>query len=1057
MTNTCDALRSSSCLGLFRRRDWIVCGAILLAAALGLAGCSGHYHEPRGSALEEDASAATTLMAAHERLPIQFEPNYGQADPRVRFLSRGPDYALFLAQTEAVIALSSDEAISSLRVSYFGANPKARTASAKPLPGKVNYYLGKDPAGWLPDIPTFREVSYESIYPGIDLVYHGRGGELEYDFVVAPGADPSAIRLAFIGADDISLDDSGDLHLTVGGREVLQRAPIIYQEANGIRQHVAGAYAQLSDDQIGFQLGAYDETRPLVIDPILGLSYSSYFGDGTIAHDITLGPNGNIYLVGETFLTSFPTTQNAHQPACGPSPTLTDSGCRDAFVTKLSPDGDAIVYSTFLGGGENTIVDNPGHDAAYGVAVGEADDAYVTGESSSLSFPTTAGAFQIFCKALPRPVGGLAGGDCLPDVFVAKFNTSGSLVYSTLVGGANVDIGNAIGVNLNGNAYVTGLTYSKNDDVTMSFDESFPVSGSAFFPECRGGQSLPPYEQDCHDAFYFKLSVDGSFLVDSSFLGGSGDDEGRGIVVDGTGRAWVTGSTNSTDFLTTVATNPWRDSCPVPCADGFVTFWNVSESNPDCVPVAGDDCHQSPGSAAGGYSTYLGGSDIGGEDIAIDASRNVYVTGSGQTIVTTAGAYDTTHDLGADAFVVKLDAAGSNLLLGTYLGGRGHDRAMGIAVGAQSNIYVTGHTFGRFDSQTGKLENDFPTRDPLPGQEACHREALGNCTFDGFVSKLLPDGSDLDYSTYLGGNDIDRPRAIHYSGTNRVFVTGDTSSSNYPTTSGAIQTTCQPSCALVSIISELSDADQDGHAPISEGGDDCDDNNPAIWDCNTPVSEDPVTFEDPSGVEVEFPNITAGGDTTVGVEECQSAPEGIFLTFSPLCVTVNTDAEWDGLVEVCIPYDDTGVPNEMSMVMVRCDNAGTNCENITSSRDTDANIICGLTDEFSLFAVGPPTDGDGDFVPDLDDNCPLVINFFQENADGDAYGDACECGDASADGFVNSIDARLIQRCAVGQISCEALCDVTGEGTCNSIDARLIQRLAVGQLSKTDLLCDERP
>jgi uncharacterized repeat protein (TIGR01451 family) len=734
---------------------------------------------------------ALTQLAAH--LPLSFQPNKGQTNPDVKFLTRGKNYTVFLTPNEAVLKLvrrtpdplagkngasrNTQIVQGVVRLQWLGANPSANIAGKDEQTGKINYYFGKDPKRWLEHLSTYRAVHYSNLYPGIDLQLYGHDGQLEYDFVVAPGAEPDLIRLKIANAEQLDIDATGDLVIQLGGSEVISHRPVVYQERAGKRKPIVGNYVLHDNNELAFELGAYDHTLPLVIDPVL--SYSTFWG-GALAHEagnaIAVDDNGNILIAGVTASTDFPVS-NAAQPSCGPSPTLQTTGCLDAFVTKLNPAGNTVIYSTFLGGGETTFVSNNGTDIAHGIATDSAGNAYVTGETNSFNFPATAGAFQTSCRTHPFQEGSDPGGNCLPDAFVAKLNASGSLVYATYLGGANTDIGYAIGVNANGNAYVTGRTFSADDTGTAGVDESFPTV-VAWSPTCVGGQAFPPYEQSCYDAFYTKLSADGSFLVQSSYLGGSGNDEGQGIAVRSFGDVWITGHTTSDDFPT--RTGMFKEDCggpsavASPCDDGFVTKVDEVDGVVGCSPVAGDNCRGN--FVATGYATYLGGVGIAGQDIVADDAGNAYVVGEGGTIVTTAGAYDTSHDLGSDAFISKLNATGTGLVFSTYLGGRGNDRGKGIALDASNGVYVTGITEGRFDFTSGKLENDFPSVGEF--QPDCGRDAAGNCTPDGFVSQLSPDGASLLFSSYLGGSNIDEGLGIAFSG--GAYVTGRTFSADFP-------------------------------------------------------------------------------------------------------------------------------------------------------------------------------------------------------------------------------------------------------------------------------------
>jgi beta-propeller repeat-containing protein len=592
----------------------------------------------------------TRPSESYGKLPLHFEANRGQAHKDVRFLSRGPGYNLYLTANEAVLVLSkpnadvkrdahsakTQERSLALRMSLVGAARQPIVSGIEEQPGKANYFIGRDPAKWRTDVPIYAKVRYENVYPGIDLVYYGNQRQLEYDFVVAPGADPQKIVLSFKGADKLEIGAEGDLVLHAAGGDIRQNKPVIYQKIDGVRREIDGRYVIRPGKRVGFQLAAYDTTRPLIIDPVV-LAYSTYLGgggwfDGTSA--IAVDADGNAYVTGATNNPGFPTTTGAFESAF--------PGGFDpyAFVTKLNPSGSALVYSTYLGSGS-------GYNFGRGIAVDAAGNAYVAGETQSSSFPTTPGAFQ-------RAQAGTSG-----NAFVTKLDPTGSaLVYSTYLGGSSYDTGTGIAVDSDGNAYITGNASSDN----------FPTTLGAFQPTYSGHG----------DAFVTKLNPTGSMLVYSTYLGGSGSgtgglsgsDNGNGIAVDAGGNAYVTGRTFSADFPTT--------------AGAFQTTF--CESGTPFVTKL------DPTGSALVYSTFLG-NPAGGAAIALDADGNAYVTGSaGANFTTTAGAFQLASGGGNDAFVTKLNSDGSALVYSTYLGGSGDEGGNAIAVDAAGNAYVTGTT-----------------------------------------------------------------------------------------------------------------------------------------------------------------------------------------------------------------------------------------------------------------------------------------------------------------------------------------------------------------------------
>jgi hypothetical protein len=666
-------------------------------------------------------ASRASVNPAYGSLPLAFEPNRGQSDPGVRFVAAGAGFGLSLAPGRAVLSLTS-----SPRPAGSTAQPRAGTGSAiglrfvgahvscpvegiDRLPGVANYLVGNDPSRWQTAIPTFAGVLYRNLYRGVDLTFHGAGGNLEYDFAISPGADPRSIRLSFRGTMGMTLDRAGNLVLALPDGVLRQLRPTVYQEIDSARHLVAARYVLMRGSTVGLRVGGYDRERPLIVDPVL--IYSTYLGGSGSDNGAgaAVDSSGSAYVVGSTSSGNFPTTPGSFD--------TTINGTSNVFVTKLNAAGSALVYSTYLGG---TSVDQ-----GFGIAVDGSGSAYVTGSTLSSDFPTTSGVFQ----------GSTAG---LFDAFVTKLNSTGSsLAFSTYLGGAGSDVGRGITTDGPGAAYVTGSTTST----------TFPTQSPAQ-PANAGGQ----------DAFVTKLNTSGTGLGYSTYLGGSLDDEALGIAVR-SGAAHVTGYTDSFDFPTTPGALRTTTLGP---ADAFATKVDATGSSLD-------------------YSTYLGGSgDDRGLGIAVNSSGEAFVTGMTQSpdFPTTAGAFQTALSPGfpSDAFVTKLNAAGSGLLYSTYLGGSGDEDTnpvtlpVGIALDSSGSAYVTGFTGS----------SNFPTQNPI--------QASTGGALDAFVAKFNPSGSALDYSTYLGGtaNDQGFGIAVDSSG---AYVTGSTFSANFPTTAGAFDTT----------------------------------------------------------------------------------------------------------------------------------------------------------------------------------------------------------------------------------------------------------------------------
>lgn len=483
---------------------------------------------------------ATAILAT---LPLSFEPNHGQMDPQVRFLARGPGYTLFLTATEAVLTLinsSLEQSVASnsqsakvrqaaVKMRLVNANPTPLITGLQELRGKANYLLGNDPLKWRTNISTYGQVKYNDVYPGIDLVYYGNPGQLEHDFILAPGADIYQIVLAFDGTSGLTLSREGDLILPTAKGVIQLQRPVVYQEINGTKRFIEGRYVQ-RNQQIGFQVAHYDQTKPLVIDPVL--IYSTYLGGSAVdlAYAIAIDSFGNTYVTGATNSVNFP-IQNPFQGTFG-------GGTYDAFITKFDPTGSVLIYSTYLGG--SNVEQIVGGD----IAVDVAGNAYVTGLTASMDFP------------LQNPFQGTLKG--VSDAFVTKLDSTGSaLIYSTYLGGSSLERGWGIAVDTSNNAYITGATASSDFPLMNPFQSTF------------GGGSF--------DAFITKFNSTGSALLYSSYLGGSNSESelGGDVAIDAFGQAVVTGETDSINFP---LQNPFQGTYSGGGKDAFVTKFNFTGS-----------------------------------------------------------------------------------------------------------------------------------------------------------------------------------------------------------------------------------------------------------------------------------------------------------------------------------------------------------------------------------------------------------------------------------------------------------------------------------------------
>jgi hypothetical protein len=694
----------------------------------------------------------THPLDVHARLPLTFELNEGQVDNRVRYLCRGAGYTLLLTPsgadllvaeprrqvTQSPMTMSFPPRVllapgltvagssltvrrqrqlvgeASVRLQFVSTNPHPQILGLARQVGKVNYFIGDNPRRWHTDIPTYGEVLYRDLYPGIDLAFYGKRGQPEYDWVVKPGANPSAIKLRVegsrSGAQGLRIDRQGNLVVREGSGIIRQTRPVIYQTVSGARQVISARYVIQRRNDVHIALGRYDHTRTLTIDP--GLRYSTFLtgGVGGQGNAIVADAAGDAYITGYTY-NKFPTV-NAVQSAYG-------GGDYDVFVVKLNAAGSERIYSTYVGGSDN--------DEGTGIALDSSGNAYVAGDTSSNNFPTV------------HPLQAAQGGKT--NAFVAKLNAAGNgLEYSTYLGGKGDDEAGGVAADSAGNAYVAGTTTSAD----------FPTA-HALQPSYGGGKcSYGP----CTDGFVAKLSPAGTALVYSTYLGGSSSDGANGIAVDSLGNAYITGSTTSSDFPTaapfqsTYRAGTCNQPIPnQPCSDAFVT--KLDPAGTQLV-----------------YSTYLGGvGETGASGIAVDATDHAYVTGGTASkdfpIVNAVQPTFGGHAYG-DAFVSKFNLSGSALEYSTYLGGKDFDSADSVAVDRAGSAYVTGFTFS----------DNFPVRNAV--------QPARNSAEDAFVTKLSPAGNTLAYSTYLGGFQHDTGHGIAVDAAGNAYVTGETDSSDFP-------------------------------------------------------------------------------------------------------------------------------------------------------------------------------------------------------------------------------------------------------------------------------------
>jgi hypothetical protein len=584
-----------------------------------------------------------------------------------------------------------------LKLQNYNTNPQREGKQKQE--GHYNYLIGNDPGKHASNVGLYGEAVVRNVYSGIDLRYYFDKGYLRYDFVVQPGADPSQIKFELEGEFKEYMKNNTLCYTTRFG-EVQMQDLYVYQQSD--KKQVPAKFTQ-QNGVWTFQLSDYDKTQPLIIDPLV---YSTYIGKSGFEYgnDIAIDNSGNAYIAGYTSSTDYDTTAGAFQ-------TTHNGGFYDAFVTKLNSTGSGIIYSTFIGG--------TGVEFCNAIEIDGSGNAYITGYTNSNDYPTTSGAFQ-------TTFGGLM------DVFVTKLNSTGTgAIYSTYIGGSFDEYGYDIAIDGSGNAYIVGNTGSTDYDTTAG----------AFQTVFAGGG---------FDGFVTKLNGTGTGLIYSTYIGGTSTEFFRAIAIDGSGNAYITGRTPSTDYpITTGVYQNIMDGF----SDVFVTKLNGTGSTLL-------------------YSTFIGGSaDENAYSIALDGTGNAYITGvtSSTDYDVTAGAFQTTLDGGVyDAFVTKLNSSGTALLYSTYIGGSDFEESRSIAVDASGNAYVTGYTFStNYDVTPGAVQTVYDN------------------TAEVFVTKLNSTGNSLMYSTYLGGDGYEEAYAIAIDGTGVAYITGNTSSSDFDVTPGA--------------------------------------------------------------------------------------------------------------------------------------------------------------------------------------------------------------------------------------------------------------------------------
>lgn len=683
--------------------------------------------------------AHASINSNYGKLPLTFEANRGQTDPSVKFVSRGPGYTAFLTSDGMVLSLRANHTATgdavvhpskkaTLQLRLLGASKNPSVVGEGPQPGRVNYFIGNNPAKWRGNIPTYDQVRYKNIYPGIDLLYYGNHRQMEYDFAIAPGAKPERIQFEVSGASDMHIDAYGNLILTTGIGELHFQTPTVYQESKGQRIPVEGGYVVRDPSHVGFQVAKYDRNSALLIDPVL--VYSTYLGgtsDDQVS-GIAVDTAGSVYVAGSTDSTDFPLTSLG----------ALSNGNTHVFIAKLDATGSNLIYTDYLGGNSQ--------DYGYALALDSANNIYVSGGTASSDFPVV-NPFQ----------GTYSGGF---DAFLTKISPDGSsLLYSTYFGGSGSNFVSSLAIDNAGEMVIAGYTSST----------TFPVA-NAYQPTVSANQggAFGNY------GFLTKFTADGLSLVYSTYLAGSSNvplncggtpcwpeptSIVKGMVLDTLGNAYVTGTTNTYNFPVTQGTYLTSDSTQGNGSVGFVSKFG--------------------GSGNLQYSTYFydpTGVVTNPTAIAVDSSGSAYITGAALSfgtfpITVTTICDPSVYGFGCNyAFVTKFDATGTTLLYSTFLGPNNEADPQAILLDGRNDAYILAYTGGGLFSTVNGIESFSGGNDIL-------------------LVELDPAASTQLFATYLGGsgNDQPAPAGMVLDAGGNLYITGTTDSTDFPVTQHAFQ------------------------------------------------------------------------------------------------------------------------------------------------------------------------------------------------------------------------------------------------------------------------------
>ena len=649
-----------------------------------------NHIKPTGSSTSDNVTREL-IKKNYNQWPLTFEENKGQVHTNAQFIAQSNSCKAHLSTNEIVFFLSEQADDDGIHVQFKNANPRPQILRENELLERSNYLIGNNKNQWIIDIPHYTKVSYKDIYPGIDLVYHSNNSQLEYDLIVFQGSKLDSISLTFQGIKPLKLDKTGDLVLENKFGRLHQHRPIAYQIINGKKSFIESKYVLKSKYEVGFQIAPYDPTIPLIIDPtVVYISYIRGGFDDVVSH-IAVDSDGNAYVTGRTNSLSIATGNAVQNTFKG--------GTSDAFVTKFNSEGK-VVYSTYLGGSFA--------DIGTTIAVDSSGNAYISGITSSSDFP-------VFNSLQANYGGGLS------DAFIAKINPTGdALIFSSFLGGARTDVGSGIAVDADNNIYLTGFTDSADFPLQSPLQNA--IAGSS-------------------DIFVIKLQAVGDRLLYSTYIGGTDAENSFGITIDSIGNAYVVGTTSSMDFPTS---NPLQAKYGGGTEGAFILKLS-SEGNKLL------------------FSTFIGGSSSDfGKAIAIDAERNIYITGGTRSInFPLMNALQAAYGGDAfDAFILKINATNNALIYSTFLGGRGLDFSEAISVDFAGNAIIAGST----------NSTNFPIANPI----ANSIQATNAGQFDAFITKLNSLGNTLVYSTYLGGRKNAGGSGIALDKNNDAYIVGNT-------------------------------------------------------------------------------------------------------------------------------------------------------------------------------------------------------------------------------------------------------------------------------------------